>query len=466
MNKKELRYKTLLQYLQTHKNVKSQDLLEELGIKKSSLSEDIKILKDKGYPIDTSKHGYVSLKAVINDIDISYNEEITPAIIRKWLILYAINILTEARKEPTYKKIYNKLVDLYNINKVNINYIKKYMLGKDIRFLVDDSYIKCCDEYIGKFEEKTYKSAFKSTYISRLQKHKASKIIKELKYLPESILYTDLKKKIYTLFPNTTTGESSTSCTNNLTTALKSVTDIIQSNYEEVCLSFTYLNKKNKNQIAYFETGAIIYSYDKNRFYLLGRQTINSKKKKENKIFRLLRADKISNVIAVPNSINRLYDSDDINYIINHIFETSIEEGPAPKGQKVELLFSNTEQNQNRIRILSNSRNQNGFLGISTFEIINNMKDYSQIVKNNSFDSSNGIIRYNDTILGLKDLQRFIRGFDNEVIVKEPTNIKESIKNRKVYQKEAYETTFRKEYGENINECIYENQQSAYHPFK
>lgn len=436
MSKKDDRHSALIKYLNAHTLVKTSDLLSELNIKKSTLSEDLKELKEKDYPINTSVHGYVSIEKNYDSLD--YYGIVSKKDIRKWLLLYAFNLAIATDGGPISTS------DIFNyIERIQNNYpgkslsLSKQVLYEDINELYNDGYLtmpKHMDDSL--FHEKTFHTTTLTPRMLIISEKAATRFLKYLSTEPDNILYQDMKSRIYEAFPNIKASKE----TFIQSSAIKFISDFIQTKYKHKCLNIKY-QAGNKPFTHYnFETGLIMYSAEKNRFFILGRCDAY---KKEGKTYKLLRADKIIKVTETEVT-NNLFMSEEIIDLYEYIFEASLEKDENPDPVSVELLIENSAQNINRIELLCESR-----YGLADYKIIENPEEkYDFPIK---IDTTNGIIKYTDTVLGTTDLLPFIRFLGNNVQIVTPLTLENTIMSQRPIFKTMYEEIYLQQYGEDIS---------------
>ena len=289
-NKRQI---NIIQYLNEHQKVATKEIMTELKITKSTFSDDIKYLKSKGYPIERERN-YIWLDKTKTIYPVM-PEDLSLPIIRKWIILYAINYYTTCTNageiEISKQIIHDICSDIYSFFSFGKNKISKDTtldsIGTDLDELETDGYLCCLKdspEYSTKNNEKRYAITKKIPRLLFFKKESALSLHILLEEEPYKTIYQNLKTQLQRLFPYNISKGSATK-QQYLTSPLDTLSLLTSYPYETNCLNITCrFGKDNDNHILYrkFETGIILYSSETNQFYVLGKGLQGESTQKKN----------------------------------------------------------------------------------------------------------------------------------------------------------------------------------------
>lgn len=448
MSKKDIRHSKIIEYLNNNGEISTAEFIRILGVKKSTFSEDITELKSKGYPLNTSHHGFISLSEKKDNDEMVYFENISKDTIRKWLLLYTFNIIIATNGGPASTDVIREtLLKIYgNIN--NSLTFSEYNFNKDIRELLSEGYLRHPTDYKEElFKSKEYHTTFNTPRMIIVTKKSVHRLITYLETEPDNIIYSELKKRISALYAGQNQPSVEGAETNTIP-AIKYIDIFLRSPYETNQLNIKYKTAKNNISIQNFETGLIMYSSEKNRFYILGEC---DGYKKPGRVTRLIRADKITS-ISESSAQNKLYMSPDINSIYEYIFEGSLEDGNSKEPVDTEMLIVNTPQNLNRLLLIKNSRPSTASVCILKLTKLDDKRDekyyYNDTLVNLKHNGE--VLLYKDKILGTTDMLPLIRSFGKDIQVIAPISMEKLITSQKPLHKKLYENAYRYFYNTDI----------------
>ena len=290
-NNPNKRQADILAYLNQHTEVTRKAILnyfkdiKKNKIAKSTLSEDIKFLKSKGYPIVT-RYGYISLEKQETGDVIPYYEKLCPAIIRKWIILYnLIRDYAPCVGTPyglPLTDLYTACRDMYARLTPAANAMSSQVFFKDVRELIKNGDIKYSEHTPNACVKNADKQLVPSEgllYFADIDKNTAFLLYDCLEKEVSTALFADLKDLLKKHWPEIKDSyvdarEKYIYIERIPPTERNMFEHIRQLSYQTNCLNITCCSEDNINRpILYkdFETVAIIYSKDVNHLFLLGR---------------------------------------------------------------------------------------------------------------------------------------------------------------------------------------------------
>lgn len=282
-NNPNQRQENIIQYLNEHGEVTTEEIKNRFNVAKSTLSEDIKFLRSKGYPIIT-RYGYISLEKQEDNSAITYYEKFSPSIIRKWLILYAINIFFHSESEPpNLPSLYEKCDLLYSTVCQSKKSLSKQVFHKDINELIKDKYLDYTDDTkeslsqdkFLKYRERELFPTEKAPKVLVLDQPTAYALFYFLENELATTMFSDLKNRLLKHWPNIKP-TLAYSNENFYTTPIPDMLEnFMELPYKTNCVDITYQPAKEEKNILYkdFETYTIIYTIKENNFYILGSDT-------------------------------------------------------------------------------------------------------------------------------------------------------------------------------------------------
>jgi len=478
----------IINYLKSHPEATRKELQDVIGVSsKQTISNLIKELIDEGYPISTP-HG----KVILNDPNVEACNQLDSTIIRKWIILFAVHYLLETLEYETvyhslsYDEIYDKCTELYaSLSGVQFS---DWVFNQDLRELVEDGYlyyeILYDDNETSKEkanrrlrDNRVYYSTGKFPEFIVLDNSNVNTVMTFLDSNPDTaLLYREFKLTLSQAFSSDPNLNHATRDQNIYSTsAIKSIHDYLDHPFDKQCLDIDVKSRKGKNHIREFMTGIIIYSIEKNRFYILGKGFEANAKYAS---YSLIRADHILSITDtdVPNTI---YRSEEIMTYHRYILDASIDGGKELEPKKVEFFLINSEQNYKYIESLCENRNAIPYFGntnpfnsklnqtgpIAEFTVCSAKEIDSGSVNLSSkmreriehytelgvITEDEELIRYTDTILGFTDLLPIVRFLGDDIQVISPQGVIKRINKNKEKHIARYEEILMNQYGEDIN---------------
>jgi len=282
VNNPNRRQEELLRYLTAHGEVSTQNILTEFQIAKSTLSEDIKYLRSKGYPI-TGRHGFLSLKQDENAGIVSYYEKLSPKTIRKWIILYNANLYYNEDERYLYT-----LTDLYNFcNTMYLNLaprkkaMSEQVFFEDVRELIADGYLKYSAATEKELETFKYYKNEQREIVIPVKMHVPVILDRQTAHLLysysesdiDSLIFSDMKQRLKKLWPDIS--EVPLYSPEKIYT--KPVPDVLhtfmKTAYQTKCIHITCRTEHTDNPVSYknFETAMIVFFAEQREYFLFGK---------------------------------------------------------------------------------------------------------------------------------------------------------------------------------------------------
>lgn len=322
-NDPEKRQSAIIEYLNKHGKVTTDEIRGIIAteenpdkrIPKSTLSEDIKYLKSKGYPIVTS-YGYISLDKQETNEEIDYYEKLTPSIIRKWIILYnAVSCyncyidIYEYEKSLVLANLYSACKYTYKHLTGSDDAMSDQMFFRDVRELVRDGYIEYSEEtkeemesdrfhpndakdifipkdfmYFAEINKDTafeYYTSFMDTGLVNLFLGDTKEYMKK-RWPGINNAANDVWRRYYYLKPIPQA-------------AIDMLKRIKALPYKSKALDITCRSKDGKNTTFYkdFESLSIVYSRERKRLFLCGTCAVDADKEKKGFLLPLERIDDV-----------------------------------------------------------------------------------------------------------------------------------------------------------------------------
>lgn len=303
-NNPNQRQENIIRYLNEHDEVTTEEIKTLFKIAKSTLSEDIKFLRSKGYPIVT-KYGYISLEKQGDNDAIPYYEKLCPSIIRKWIIMHTINLFFDPMEDPpNLLSLYDQCKAMYSALTPMDNAMSQQVFHKDIKELIQDGYLeynestrellryyKCINN-----REKALLPTNKTPKVAVLDQATAYSLFYFLENETASVLFADLKKRLLKHWPKI----SPSLLYDEKNIYPLAIPDILEhflrSSYQTNCLDITCQSdgKKPQNTLYKgFETAEVIYDIEKRKFYIYGRCITDGSAEKD---YFLLPLERITNL--------------------------------------------------------------------------------------------------------------------------------------------------------------------------
>lgn len=453
-NNPHQRQENIIKYLNQHDEVTTNDIREAFHIAKSTLSEDIKYLRSKGYPI-MSRYGYISLEKGSNTAPISYYEKLSPEVIRKWVICFAAanmyNPYTRNNEMHSLADLENLCKRFYELLSPETTAMSTHVFRKDIISLISEGYLEYSKETIDKLANKDFLRknrkdivpTSKVSILSIIKPNDINEFLESLNDITKPIPIAGLIQHLKLLCP--AFNNSQISLDESLYKTIPNlVSHFYKTNFKSKSLDITCLNvEDNCNPISYnaFETGSILYSAEKRNYYLLGMAFLD---KSTDKGYHLIPIDYITHIkeTTVENSI---FNSVEIQNACSHIICASLDDNTI-KPTEITLWIIGTPENKAILEQIKKSRKN------ARVETVDNVGKNCSL--NPDKVKTHGVIEYTDTIIGKADLLPFILGFGNQIQIISPNDVVQMVTHERQCSKTRYEKAFKSEYKENIHECL------------
>lgn len=424
---------SVLDLLKKHvgEDVSRDSILKQTQISKSRLSEVLQSIKSDGYTIITPpRSGIVRL-----EVDVS--SEILPPIkdsdIRQWIILF----LLSKHEKLTFNELLLKTIALrdYSLEHMNIlidtdetsrHYDNTHLiknLRKNVSDILDED-IDVAKEIISvtalrkdlaelrnlklvaleKGKHTSYRLTSSAPYIIPLSGDSLYEFCQRYEESASSTKDLEPLKKAYAKITNLINLEGSDSeqhrfgRINDITPAqIDTFNSFILSDYKSNLIQFTS-GAEDDRKTNIFAVGLLFYSVETSCFYALGDNitTGHTESRRLDRIYDL-------STLCEPNT---KYHNSKYYKIFDEMFSSSYED----EAQKVKVLFQDAFNVKKRFWDLCQTRKN------SSIHAIDNPPEgciYTHV--------------YEDTLRGIPDFARFLRGFGMSALALEPTELKEKM---------------------------------------
>ena len=291
-NNPNARQENILKYLSEHGEVSTSEITKHFTIAKSTLSEDIKYLKSKGYPI-VRRHGFLSLMQDENRESSPYYEKLCPEVIRKWIILYNANIYYRESEYSSYTvaDLYNSCHAMYSHLSPQKEAMSEQVFFKDVRELLKDGYLKYSSETVSALEDFEYLKRSERELAAPMPLHTPIIFDRQTAhdfhlYLESelnSLLFYNLKERLKKQWPDIPANHVY-SADNLFIRPLPEILNVfMRTSYKTNCLDITCLSDDHSQKLFYkdFETVMIMFFADHRKYYLLGKGLLEGCEKKD-----------------------------------------------------------------------------------------------------------------------------------------------------------------------------------------
>ena len=440
-------YKSIvLNHLHNHvgEKVYRDELIKKYKLSKSRLSEVIKSIKDDGYLISSPpRSGYICLENNSKHMVLS---DIKDSDLRQWTIIFLLSIYGKLSFTEILIKLlvlrddnYDQMKHLINhcesdkpyddanliknlressvrdFNYKNINVAKEMIsvtaLRKDLLSLRNQGLVA-----IKQNKHTTYQLTNKVPYIIPISGDSLFEFCQRYEEQTSSATDVEPLKYIYNRIERLINLEKTDinqhrfgKSANIASEQIDAFNRFIESSYISKQIEFDYRLREGIKHVA-LSVGILYYSIETGAFYILGENS-----NKEIEFFRLQYLENISET-AIPNTE---YHKEKYYKFYDEIFSTAYEK----KSYKVKIVIQDFGNVIRRFSALTNIRKHS-----TLYQIPNPPKDgYSYI--------------YEDTIRGLYDFARYLRGFGKSVIAIEPPELREAMITTYTHILERYEET-------------------------
>ena len=432
---KNIDYKTqILELLKSKPNeyITRDELMVKTGISKSRLSEIIKSISNDGYSIDSpSRSGLIKL-------DVSESSYVFPTIkdsdIRKWLILFLLSkyekltfrellikllylkdanidnseILIDPNSDKTaydnnnlIKNIRNNSIDSFYDDYVDVakDIISVTSLRSDLNDLKDAGIVSMI-----KSKHTTYQLTSKAPYIIPISEDSLFEFC--LKYERSASSTSDIKplKQAYGKIQKLINIENDDinlkrfGKSNDISPKqIDAFNNFTSYPYKTNLLELSY-SRKGEIQCDIFAVGLLFYSVETGEFYVLGKNILKNRTESR-------RIDRFLNISPSTETHNEFH-ANKYYRIFEEMFSSQYEE----KIYNVKVLFQDFGNVKKRFQDLKKIRSNS------------NIKAISSPPENCPYS-----FVYTDTIRGLSDFARYLRGFGMSVLAVEPSELKEKM---------------------------------------
>ena len=409
---KDQRRAKLLEYLKQHKTASRRELTEIFHISPNTLCVDLQSLQKEGISLEMpGRSGIVRLLTHTDACSHSQTliEPITQAAIRRWTVLELLHC-------SSIPMSFEELCSAYSDR--TFGDYSSDTLRKDIRHLKDNGYLRMlrtkpdgartyCYELTALApalleKRKITLERFCDFYTHSGSSNPLSETLKNIYYKACLLTNYDAQQK----FPakcHLTHGKL-----NLISAEIENKLNEFQKfDYKNKVLEIPYHANNGQENIFTFATGLLVYSQEKNQFYLLGET---------NGIKTILRLSNIADTHNIRETTisNYIYANSEYTHIFHEMFSISLEEP-----MRVAVRFQKFGNIERKVRTLMSFR-----------------KHTKPTV---DFEFSPEEIFYADTIRGLEDFARYLRSFGRAALVIEPPKLVERMKNTPLRVMEAYE---------------------------
>ena len=404
------RWRKMLLLLQDHEPVRTRELCEQLHISRSSLSEDKSVLSEHGFRFDTSKRGYLRL---LPNEPADRTEPDAHRIVsslktddlRCWFILL---LLWQSETPLTFEQILNQYYELFG-------YSPEGSLHKQLHRLRETGWV----EYVphsNSSEHDTYRHMKAAPALLALSENNLDMFCYSFSQFGEGDPLCQTLKPFYIKVSMLLGGEYGRSGDDKTfhvhgrllppDSIKKQLDTFLQLPYAKKALKLTYETYQNGCETCLFSTGLLVFSVEKNRFYLLGEA---AQKRIIIPVDAILQAEKAEEK-------NTIYNSVEYKRIFAEMFSVSVDD-PCEVRVRFQDKFNIREKVESLCRARPTAR----------LDTIAGKEEFI----------------YTDTIRGLNDFARYLRGFGSSAIVEEPADLRERMMNSSRKVMENYERYFR-----------------------
>lgn len=405
--KVEEKLQTLIHAFYEQKELSAKDIQNLLVCNRASTYNYIERLKERGFELESTTRNKTAYYTLISEDPSAppvYYLPISKEILRKYNVIQNLQ-----RKHDTAKLLKDRYFLPGNNSKTDDNCDK---LPMDITKTAFDNLWNALiqEKEIAITSDGTYHATGRSVPIlHHFSKETVSKLLEQVKLLPAASPYHSQlnsiahKLEIIKLSDNL----GSVSSPNYLTYGkqhemleeinqwMKKLSD---SSYAEKLIRITYKTKAGQMLTILFQTGLVIYSVEKAKLYLLGKEYTEEPAltEKYNSIIDMSRISTIENT-DFPNDS---YRSTTYQHIFSEMFSISLEEP-----LMVKVRFDLEANVKRKIHYLKQHRSG---ASITYFPEENQLE-------------------YQDTIRGLGDFANYLRQFGRSVHVIEPASLKDNL---------------------------------------
>jgi predicted transcriptional regulator/biotin operon repressor len=423
MKQKNNSKKILIEYLQSHagKDIPRDEIISQLGISKSRLSELINELCDDGYEIVTPpRSGIVRLESSPEAAP-----DITREDVRQWLIILALSRLGHATYIELVRSILSITDSAYLENEIDtgdnytptdiMNYLEEHSpstaddirqflplatLRKDLKKLTASGFVEKSESNDKGRKSTVYSISGKSPTILFENSNEISRFMDFYDNFRDSLSNKEPLESLHEKAAVICGWESfdraariygkSNRMTNDQLEHLKK---FIEYPYTTKTLHINYSSGDTELDV---DSGLLFYSVETNHFYLLCRNTATE-------IIKPLRLDRIKSV-QEGETENKCYGSSEFLNIYEEMFSAAFEEK-----KHVKVLFDDFGNIKERLELLHKKRKHSQLYEIKPRPDV----PYS--------------IVYEDDIRGMSDFSRYLRSFGSSAIVVEPAELRDQM---------------------------------------
>ncbi len=378
----------IIEILKFNQEATMEELMKLCNIKQRTLLTEIKELRNFGFDIQRKNNVF---KLENNTTSIVY-EEADKRIMRQLVILSIFENKSKLSKKDIINSYKTQLL-AYRDDKIIFDDSIRRLLDDDLKDLVKRNILKIKDSMLYTTLNTPVWSRIKLEKMEELRDrvslikkgHDAFGIWNSI----EEKITNEIVQKLYGE-ENTITDEIITYETKQTVQVEKELQILTEISYSTKELIITYKTNKGYIYEKNIQIGAVIYSCEREKIYLLAKEMDNEK----------LSLFNLSGVISLTETEknNQIFMNNDIKKIINEMFIVSVEDP-----FYVELEFDNVYNIHEKITRLAKDR------------------------KNAKYEIKDDKIVYYDCIRGLNDFARYIRGFGRSCKVIKPKELKDMI---------------------------------------
>lgn len=411
MNKTEQGAVILKQALMEKKKMSVQEIMDVLGVNRQSVYNYLRILEENGIRLASEKCGHSVIYSLADGAsDVNSYEAMDLNVLRSFVI---VRKLQKAPMEP--KKLFKAL----NVRQTGYNEYEDQ--GTDIGRTQFDKLLRTLLEKGVLSQEKKRAVLFPSGHLVPILLELSEDeywelcdqletiapgypYYKELRGIYEKLCrmgaeFADVDDSIYHIYGRKYSQLEKIRSSMNRLSLEKCISDIVRIKYIS--------QSSRRTQQTYLAAGLIVYSADKDKVYIIGKDAQASGKVK--KSFRIMRLDTILEIEKTEHP-NPCWFTSDFRNIYDAMYSISSESTK----EKIVVEFDNVANVRYKLESLLCQR------------------------KNAKLETNDKKIIYTDYVIGLQDVEAFLRQFGRSCHIVEPPKLREMMKASVEKSLEAY----------------------------
>lgn len=374
---RRLRREKLILYIRDHGPVSSAQLCGELGMSRSSLSDDLRAVNLKGDVILSPSKGVYVFNPVYSDSFSPYNK-IDRESVRKWAILMSL-----CRSDLTIEEIYEYITAAGLV-------CSKTSLYRSVKELQSEGLLSRRSE--GKKRYYHSDSLYEADP-SRIRRYQRSQMLQSGSVHIEDHKTLNIKIRHCISEAEDPSRDPAMISAGRMSLLSSDQIELLQSfeqyPFTEKVLEITYSTNAGGSASCLFRTGLIVFAAETSRIYLIGKDGEMR--------YCVIPLDRITAVSPTRRN-NTCYDATEFHTLYREMFQISVE-----PPVDVRVRFENYSFIRDKIERLCRIRSSG------------------------KLELSDGDLLYTDRIRGEADFSRFLRRFGRSAIVEEPESLRQRL---------------------------------------